>query len=95
MGLLSSIGSFLGSVGSFISNGLSIAIGGLTGIAATIGNGIKGLCESVGSEALALIGCIGISILIPGFGIPEILVLIECVAEFAKKLGVNLSLIHI
>ena len=93
MGLFSDFVGFVGDVisgvGSFLSEGLSMAVGALTGIAETIGNGIKSLCESVGSEALALIGCIAMSILIPGFGLPEIFAIIECIAQVAKILGVG------
>ena len=72
-----------------MAGGLSMLCDGLVGIASTIGAGIKSLCEEVGSEGLALIGCIAMSILIPGFGLPEILTLIQCIAEVAKILGVN------
>ena len=52
MGLFSDFVGFVGDVisgvGSFLSEGLSMAVGALTGIAETIGNGIKSLCESVG-----------------------------------------------
>ena len=93
MGFFSSIGSAIGSaisaVGSALSGGLSMMVEGLTGIAATIGNGIKSICESVGSEALGIIGCIAVAILIPGFGIPEILGIIQCIAEVVKILDVN------
>lgn len=89
MGLFSAIGDFFSSVGSFLSEGLSMAVGALSGIAEAIGNGIKAICESVGSEALALIGCVAMSILIPGFGLPEILTIIECIAQVAKVLGVG------
>lgn len=90
---VSSVCSFVGgaisSFGSALSSGLSMIAEGLTGIAAAIGNGIKELCEAVGSEGLAIIGCIAMAILIPGFGLPEILLLIQCISEVAKILGVN------
>lgn len=93
MGFFSAVGDFIGGVlsgvGSFLSEGLSMVLDGVTGIATTIGDGIKAICEAVGSEKLALIGCIAISILIPGFGLPELLTLIQCIAEVAKILGVN------
>lgn len=93
MGFFGSFCSFVGDVisgvGSALSGGLSIIADGLTGIAATIGNSIKELCETIGSEGLAVIGCIAMAILIPGFGLPEILLLIQCISEVAKILGVN------
>lgn len=89
MGFFSAVGSFFSGLGSALSSGLSTMVQGLTGIASAIGNGIKSLCESVGSEALGVIGCIAISILIPGFGIPEILAIIQCIAQVVKILGVN------
>ena len=83
------VGDFFTGVGSALSEGLSTVLEGVSGLAREIGNGIKSLCDKIGSEELALIGCIAIAILIPGFGLPEILTLIQIVAEVAKILGVN------
>lgn len=88
-GACSFVGNVLSGVGSFLGEGLSLLCDGLSGIAKTIGEGIKELCNAVGSEGLALIGCIAMAILIPGFGLPEILVLIQCVGEIAKILGIG------
>lgn len=83
------IGGAFRSVGSFLSEGLSMVMDTVSDIAATIGDGIKSLCESLGSETIALIGCIAIAILVPGVGVPEILALIQTIAQVAKILGVN------
>lgn len=83
------VGGKLSGVGSFLTDGLSIMRDGLTGIAEVIGEGIKTICETLGSEGLALIGCIAMALLIPGFGLPEILAIIQCIAEIAKILGVD------
>lgn len=82
-------GDTLSGVGSFLKEGLSIMCDGLSGIAKDIGEGIKAICETLGSEGLAIVGCIALAILIPGFGLPELLLLIKCVAEIAKMLGIG------
>lgn len=83
------LGDVFSGIGDALSSGLSMVLEGVSGVARVIGDGIKSLCESVGSEGLALIGCIAIAILVPGFGVPELLALIQCVAEVAKILGVD------
>lgn len=88
-GICSAVGSACSAVGSALAGGLSMIADGLTGIASVIGDGIKSICEALGSEGLALVGCIAMSILIPGFGLPEILTLIQIIGEIAKILGVN------
>ena len=83
------VGDVLSGVGSCLKEGLSIMADGLSGIAKGIGEGIKAICDTLGSEGLAIVGCIAIAILIPGFGLPEILLLIQCIGEVAKILGVS------
>lgn len=66
---------------------------GLSGVAHSIGSAIKGLCESLSSEAIAEIGCIAAAILIPGVGLPELLLVINSIADIvltiSKILGIN------
>lgn len=88
-GAISAIGGVVSAVGGALAGGLSMLTEGLTGIAGVIGNGIKALCESVGSEALGILGCMAVSILVPGFGLPEIFAIIQCIAEVVKILGLN------
>lgn len=85
----SGVGSFFSGIGSALNEGLKTMVDGLTGIAKTIGDSIKAMCETLGSEGLALIGCIAISLIIPGFGLPEIITLIQLVGEVAKFLNIG------
>ncbi len=96
MGLLDFIGGVVDTIGSAISSavntfvdGASLVVDGLSGIAHMIGEGIKDICEKIGSEGMLLIGSIALSILIPGFGIPEILSIIQVVAKVAQMLNIG------
>lgn len=83
------VGGVISGVGSALSGGLSLICDGLNGITRTIGDAIKTMCETLGSEGLGLIGCIAIALLIPGFGLPEILALIQVIGQLAKALDVG------
>lgn len=80
---------FFCEVAEGIGNALHSAVDSLSGVLSGIGKAIEGVCEKIGGEGILFIGLIATSLLIPGIGIPEILSLIQVVAEMAKVLGVN------
>ena len=82
-------GDFIGGLFEGVGNVLHSAVDALTGVVKDIGNAIEGLCQKIGGEGIMLIGLIATSILIPGIGIPELLTVIQVVAEAAKLLGAN------
>ena len=83
------LGDLIGEFFEGIGNALHSAVDALTGVVKEIGNAIEGLCQKIGGEGIMLIGLTAMSILIPGIGIPELLTVIQIVAEVAKLLGVN------
>ena len=83
------LGEFIGGLFEGVGNVLHSAVDALTGVVKDIGNAIEGLCQKIGGEGIMLIGLIATSILIPGIGIPELLTVIQVVAEAAKLLGAN------
>lgn len=93
MGLL---GSIFGGICDLFSSavetfcdGVSLVVDSISSALSSIGEGIKSICEAIGSEGMLLIGSIALSLLIPGFGLPEIFTLIQIVAEVAKMLNVG------
>lgn len=82
-------GDFIGGLFEGVGNVLHSAVDALTGVVKDIGNAIEGLCQKIGGEGIMLIGLIATSILIPGIGIPELLTVIQVIAEAAKLLGAN------
>lgn len=89
MGFFDSVGSFFSGIGEMFTSGLSLVLDGISGIAKSIGEGIKGICESIGTEGMILIGSIALSLLIPGFGLPEILSIIQIVGQIAQMLNIG------
>lgn len=91
-----SFSDFLGGVCDFISSavetfcdGVSLVVDNLSGVARTIGDGIKEICDKIGTDGMLLIGSIALALIIPGFGLPEILAIIQTVAQVAKMLNVG------
>lgn len=89
MGLFSGFCDFVSNAFSTFCDGVSLLVDGLSGIASAIGDGIKAICDKIGTEGMLLIGSIALSLLIPGFGIPEIMSLIQIVGEVAKMLNIG------
>jgi len=93
MGWLSDFASsacdFVSSAFSTFCDGVSLVVDSLSGLARTIGDGIKAICDKIGTEGMLLIGSIALALIIPGFGLPEILTLIQIVGQVAKMLNVG------
>ena len=86
---LSGVCDFVSSAFSTFCNGVSLVVDSFTGLARTIGEGIKDICEKIGPEGMLLIGSIALALIIPGFGIGEILTLIQIVGQVAKMLNIG------
>ena len=89
-------GDFFSGVCDFVSNafsafcdGVSLICDTLVGIGRAIGEGIKDICDKIGTEGILLIGSIALALIIPGFGIPELLSMIQIVAQVAKMLNIG------
>ena len=85
----SGVGDFVSSAFCTFCNGVSLVVDSLSGLARTIGDGIKDICDKIGTEGMLLIGSIALALIIPGFGLPEILSLIQIVGQVAKMLNVG------
>ena len=86
---LSGVCDCFSSVVETFCNGISLVVDGLAGVARMIGDGIKAICDKIGTEGMLLIGSIALSLIIPGFGLPEILSLIQIVGQIAKMFKVG------
>lgn len=93
MGLISDIFDgacdFVSSAVETFCNGVSLVVDSLSGLARTIGDGIKTICDKIGTEGMLLIGSIALSLIIPGFGLPELLTIIQIVGQVTKILQVG------
>lgn len=96
MGFFSAIGSAVSAVGNAISsacetfcNGMSLVVDTLIGVGRAIGEGIKSICDKIGTEGIMMIGSIALSLIIPGFGIPEILTMVQIVAKISEILKIG------
>lgn len=85
----SGVCDFVGSAFETFCDGVSLVVDSLSGLARTIGDGIKAICDKIGTDGMLLIGSIALSLIIPGFGLPEILTLIQIVGEVAKSFHVG------
>lgn len=85
----SGVCDFVGSAFETFCDGVSLVVDSLSGLARTIGDGIKAICDKIGTDGMLLIGSIALSLIIPGFGLPEILTLIQIVGDVAKTLHVG------
>lgn len=86
---LSGVCDFVSSAFDTFCNGVSLVVDSFSGLARTIGDGIKEICDKIGTEGMLLIGSIALSLIIPGFGLPELLTLIQIVGQVAKILNVG------
>lgn len=87
--IIGGVCDFISSAFSTFCDGVSLVVDSLSGLARTIGDGIKSICDKIGTERMLLIGSIALSLIIPGFGLPEILAIIQTVGQVAKMLAVG------
>lgn len=88
-GFVSGVCSFVSNAIDTFCNGVSLVVDSLSGVARTIGDGIKAICDKIGTEGMLLIGSVALALIIPGFGLPEILTIIQIVGQVAKMLNVG------
>ena len=81
--------SFVGNAFNAFCNGVSLVLDSFSGVAKAIGEGIKGICDAIGTEGIMLIGSIAFALIIPGFDIFEIISLIQVVGKIAQMLNVG------
>lgn len=86
---IGAVGDCIGNAVSSFSNGVSLVVDSISGAMRGIADGIKSICDSIGTEGMLIIGSIALSLIIPGFGLPELLTLIQIVGAIAKALSVD------